>query len=198
MKFYAERPARRARQVVADALVVVWTYIWIMLAIRLHDLISKLAAPGQKLQDAGKSMSDNLSGAGNRVADVPGVGGALASPLRKAATAATGIASAGQQEQAAIHDLALTLAVLVVIVPLAMVLLGWLPLRVRWIRRAGASAALREAAAGRDLLAVRALATQPLRRLTALDPDIAAAWRRGDEAAIESLAALELRRFGLR
>ena len=51
---------------------------------------------------------------------------------------------------------------------------------------------------GKDLLALRALATQPLRRLAALDPQIAAAWRRGDPRAVETLAALELRGLGLR
>ena len=41
-------------------------------------------------------------------------------------------------------------------------------------------------------------APQPLRRLAALDPQIAAAWRRGDPRAVETLAALELRGLGLR
>ena len=48
------------------------------------------------------------------------------------------------------------------------------------------------------LLAARALATAPLPRLAALPAGTGAAWRAGDPAAVRSLAALELRRLGLR
>jgi hypothetical protein len=58
--------------------------------------------------------------------------------------------------------------------------------------------AVRGVTAGRDLLALRALATQPLGRLVALDPHIAAAWRRGDPEAVGKLASLELGSLGLR
>jgi hypothetical protein len=79
-----------------------------------------------------------------------------------------------------------------------MVVLGWLPLRLRWIRRATLAASLRARPSGRDLLALRALTRQPLRRLVAIHPDPATAWRDGENAAMESLAALELRTLGLR
>jgi hypothetical protein len=77
------------------------------------------------------------------------------------------------------------------------VLLVWLPLRVRFIRRASSAAALRASPAGRDLLALRALAHRPLRELTRLDPDVAEAWRRGDDSTVDALASLELRSLGL-
>lgn len=84
------------------------------------------------------------------------------------------------------------------IFPLGIVLLGWLPLRVRWMRRAGSATKLAAGPAGRDLLALRALATQPLGKLTRIGPDVAEAWRRGDDATVDALAALELRQLGLR
>ncbi|TBL27832.1 hypothetical protein EYA84_28020, partial [Verrucosispora sp. SN26_14.1] len=56
---------------------------------------------------------------------------------------------------------------------------------------------LAAAPAGRDLLALRALAGQPLRKLTRISPDVAEAWRQGDDATVNALAALELRRLGL-
>jgi hypothetical protein len=86
----------------------------------------------------------------------------------------------------------------VLIFPLGLVVFGWLPLRLRWKRRAGAAAVLATAPAGRDLLALRALANQPVRRLTKLSPEVAEGWRRGDEATVEALAELELRRLGVR
>jgi hypothetical protein len=96
------------------------------------------------------------------------------------------------------HDLAWALALLLLVGPVLVVLLGWLPLRVRWIRRATAAVGLRDGNAGRDLLALRALANQPLRRLTRIDPDPVGAWRDGDRSTVNALAALELRRLGVR
>ena len=57
---------------------------------------------------------------------------------------------------------------------------------------------LRRAPTGRDLLALRALARQPLRRLVTMGPDLANGWRDGDPATLDALAALELRSLGLR
>jgi hypothetical protein len=198
VKLYADRPVTVFRQLLTDLLVVAWVYVWIRVGKYVYDLVEKLAVPGREVEHAGTGLADNLSSAGKKIDRVPAVGDALASPFSHAADAARSLANAGREQQSIVHELALILAIAVVAVPLALVLFGWLPLRVRWIRRAGAAAALRGAESGRDLLALRALARQPLRRLTVLDPDIASAWRRGDPGAVEALAALELRRLGLR
>ena len=66
------------------------------------------------------------------------------------------------------------------------------------MRRAGVAAVVRDHPAGRDLLALRALAGRPLNQLTKLGPDIAQSWRDGDAAAVDALAALELSDLGLR
>jgi len=198
VKLYADRFGTRLRQLLTDVLVVIWVYIWIRLAVALHDLIDKLAAPGRKLAQAGDSIADNLRGAGGQADRIPGVGDDLAAPFNRAGDAARGLADAGREQQEIVHDVALAMSVALLVLPLGLVLFVWLPLRIRWIRRASAAAKLRGAGPGRDLLALRALATQPLTKLAALDPDIASAWRRGDADAVERLAALELRGLGLR
>jgi hypothetical protein len=195
---YAERPAIWIRQLVTDIFVVAWVYAWIRVSMWLYHLVEKLAAPGRTLEGAGTGLADNLAKAGRTVGRVPVAGDELAGPFSSAANAARSLADAGREQQAIVHKVALVMAVVVIIVPLALVLFGWLPLRVRWMRRAGAAAALRRARSGRDLLALRALATRPLRSLVRLDPEIAQLWRRGDPDAVEALAALELRRLGLR
>ncbi|MEV1288834.1 hypothetical protein [Micromonospora sp. NPDC049679] len=198
MKIYADRFPTAARQLVTDLLVVAWVYAWVRAAMWLHDLIEKLAVPGQKLEGAGGGLADNLADAGGKVGRVPIVGDDLTAPFNKAAEAARSMAEAGRDQQALVGDLALALALALLVFPLGVVLLGWLPLRVRWMRRAATAAALRSAPAGRDLLALRALATRPLRTLTRIDPDVAEAWRRGDESTVDALAELELRALGLR
>ncbi|SCL67916.1 hypothetical protein GA0070606_4666 [Micromonospora citrea] len=198
VKIYADRFPTAVRQLITDLLVVVWVYAAVRGALWLHDLVQKLAVPGQKLEGAGGGLADNLAEAGGKVGRVPLVGDELTAPFQRAAGAARSLAEAGRDQQELVDQLALALAVAVLVFPLGLVLFGWLPLRVRWVRRASSAARLAGAPAGRDLLALRALATQPLGRLTRIAPDVAEAWRRGDDATVDALAALELRQLGLR
>lgn len=198
VKIYADRFPVALRQLLTDLLVVVWVYAAIRFAQWVYDLVQKLAVPGRKLEGAGGGLADNLADAGGKVGRVPLVGDELTAPFERAAEAARAVADAGRDQQELVGQLALALAIAVLIFPLGLVLFGWLPLRLRWMRRAASAKALADAPAGRDLLALRALAGQPLRKLTRIDPDVAEAWRRGDDATVDALAALELRRLGLR
>lgn len=198
VKIYADRYPTILRQLLTDLLVVAWVYASIRFAFWLYDLVEKLAVPGQKLEGAGGGLADNLAEASGKVGRVPLVGDELTTPFTKAADAARVVAEAGRDQQEFVGQLALALSIAVLVFPLGLVLFGWLPLRVRWIRRAGSARALGTAPAGRDLLALRALAGQPLAKLTRIAPDVAEAWRRGDDATVDALAALELRRLGLK
>lgn len=198
VKIYADRFPTAARQFLTDLLVVAWVYGAIRFAMWVYDLVQKLAVPGRKLEGAGSGLADNLADAGGKVGRVPLVGDELTAPFERAADAARSMADAGRDQQELVGQLALALAVAVLIFPLGVVLVGWLPLRVRWMRRAGAAKALAAVPAGRDLLALRALASQPLGKLTRIAPDVAEAWRRGDDATVDALAALELRQLGLK
>ncbi|WBB75009.1 hypothetical protein O7602_05615 [Micromonospora sp. WMMD1128] len=198
MKIYADRFPTALRQLLTDLLVVVWVYAAIRFGFWVHDLVEKLAVPGQKLEGAGGGLADNLAEAGGKVGRVPLVGDELTAPFTRAADAARAMADAGRDQQELVGQLAVALTVAVLVFPLGLVLVGWLPLRVRWMRRAGAAKAMSAAPGGRDLLALRALAGQPLSKLNRIAPDVAEAWRRGDDATVDALAALELRGLGLR
>jgi hypothetical protein len=198
VRIYADRAMTSLRQLVTDVVMVGWLAFWVWASIWVYDKVSNLAVPGQKIENAGTGMASGLSDAGDRVGGVPAVGGALAAPFDRAAGAADALADAGRAQQAAVHNLAVALVALVLVVPIGLVLFGYVPLRLRWMRRASLAVALRERATGRDLLALRALTRQPLRRLLAIHPDPATAWRDHDTKALDSLAALELRTLGLR
>jgi hypothetical protein len=197
VKLYAERLPTAIRQLLTDIVVVVWVYLWIRAGLWVHDMVARLAVPGQKLESAGGGIADNLADAGSKVNRVPLVGDQLVKPFNGAADAARAIADAGRQQQQVVHQMAVLLAILAVSVPLALVVFLWLPLRLRWMRRAGVASAVRAEPAGRDLLALRALASRPLDELTRLGPDIAQSWRNGDAEAVDALAALELKQLGL-
>jgi hypothetical protein len=198
VKVYADRLPTAVRQLLTDIVVVLWVYLWIRAGLRVHDTVQKLGVPGQKLESAGGGIADNLADAGGKVGRVPLVGDELVKPFTGAADAARSLADAGRQQQEIVDQLAVILALAAVAVPLAVVLFLWLPRRVLWMRRAGVATAVRDQPAGRDLLALRALAGQPLNRLAKLGPDIAESWRNGDAAAVDALADLELRKLGLR
>ncbi|GIF68644.1 hypothetical protein Ais01nite_66790 [Asanoa ishikariensis] len=198
VKIYADRFPRFLLQVLTDLFVIAWVYFWIRGALWLQDQVQKLGVPGQKLEGAGSALAENLAEASSKVGRVPLVGDELTAPFEKAAGAARSVAEAGQSQQDVVGDLALALAVITAVLPILFVLLFWLPLRVRWVRRASAASRVRKSAAGRDLLALRALATQPLSKLAKLGPDVAESWRRSDDSTVEALAALELKSLGLR
>ena len=195
---YADRLPTAVRQLLTDLLVVFWVYAWIRAGIWINDMVEKLGVPGQKLQEAGTGIAGNMSEIGGKVGRVPLVGDDLTGPFNKAADAANSLAEAGRQQQEVVDNLALTMALLIIAVPLALVLFLWLPLRLRWMRRAAVASKVRNEPAGQDLLALRALATRPLNELAKLGPDIAQSWRNGDAEAVQSLAALELKDLGLK
>ncbi|MFD3806939.1 hypothetical protein ACFWSF_29435 [Streptomyces sp. NPDC058611] len=200
MRLYAQTPARRNRQVLGDliALVLMAAAVWFALAVR--DAIMLLAEPGRRVERSGDSLAAALGDAGDAASDVPLVGGLLEKPLRSAADAGTGFADAGQSLQHTVDQVATLTTTALIVVPVAVVLLLWLPPRLRWIRRSTTVRRLLDAPGGTDLLALRAL-TGPLRDLAALPAPaggLAGAWRRGDRQVIADLSAVAVRRAGLR
>ena len=99
---------------------------------------------------------------------------------------------------ASIERLALVAGWLVFLIPVALVVALWLPRRIRFYRQAKASQQFLDSSADLDLFALRAMASQPLYVLAGVSDDPVRAWRDGDRQVIDQLAAIELRRNGLR
>ncbi|MFG2622632.1 hypothetical protein ACGFXC_33970 [Streptomyces sp. NPDC048507] len=200
MRLYAQTPARRNRQLLGDliAAALVAAAVWFALTVR--ELIMLLAEPGRKVESSGDGLASELAKAGDAASRVPFVGDVLKKPLQSAADASTGFADAGQSLQDTVGQIAdLTTAALIA-VPVAFVLLLWLPPRLRWIRRSATLRHLFDGPGGADLLALRALTGPPgdLAALAAPAGGLADAWRRGDPQVIADLSAVALRRAGLR
>ncbi|MBW0105816.1 hypothetical protein [Pseudonocardia sp. KRD291] len=196
MRLYAERPERLGRQVVADVLAAAWTVLAVVVGVTVHDGLLALQAPGRTLADAGGRIGETFAGAAGAARTIPFVGEDLARAFDPATGTGADLVRAGQEYGDTIATVALWSGVLVTLGALLPVLLGWLPLRLRYARRAGAAVVARETCP--DLLALRALGRVPVRRLVQVAPDPATAWRRGDPAVIHRLAALELSDLGLR
>ena len=196
--FYAETPARRTRQVVGDAWLVLWSVLWIWAAFRVHDLVMNLAAPGLAVADGATDLAGSIDSAGDSISQVPLVGDTLGAPFDGMSSAALSIADAGQATADAVSLLARFLAIALAVLGIASFAMFWVPIRIAFIRRATAARRFVDAAEDLDLFALRAMARQPLHVLARITDDPAGAWRREDREVIHALAALELREEGLR
>ena len=195
MKWYAETARLRTRQLLLDALVVLWVLVWVRIGLAVDSAVRRLGAPGRELQEAGNGLSSGLGRAAEQADDVPVLGGGLSAPLDAAAGAGDALARAGAAQQDAVGTLAVVLALLLAGIPIAWAVQRWLPARLRWAQQATAASRLRGDV---ELFALRAATMRPLSELARLGPDPVGRWRRGEPGAAEALAALELRAHGLR
>ncbi|MFP5072693.1 hypothetical protein ACLFMI_23880 [Pseudonocardia nantongensis] len=196
MRWYAERPGRVARQLVADLIALLWAVLAVVAGTTVREGLNALRGPGDALVGAGGQVTDSFTEIAGTVSGLPFVGGDLSRALDPAVGAGTRLADAGQEFGDTVATVADWAGVLIPLLLLLPVLLGWLPLRLRYARRAGAAVGARGVAP--DLLAVRALARVPVARLTRIAPDPAAAWRSGGPEVVQRLAELELADLGLR
>jgi hypothetical protein len=194
---YASTPGRLVLQIVSDVIVALWTTLWVLIAWAVHSAISKIADFGRQVEHGANGVAHNLDSASDRADRIPILGDALSKPLTSAGDAAQKMAAAGHDLHSTATWLAVLLALAVAGPPTLAIILPWLIRRLRFFRRKRTVLALAATPAGEQLLAMRALANRPLRRLAAVNADPVGGWRRGDPAVINGLAALELRSAGL-
>jgi hypothetical protein len=198
MKLYADTPGRFSRQLLGDLVVVGWVALWVWLALQLRERLLRLAGPGESLQRAGTSFTGSLNDAGDKVGRLPVVGDDVAGAFRQAGGAGDTIADAGRRQVDAVHQLALFVPGLLLLLAAGIVVALWLPARVRWTREAGAVRRLLSGPDALEVFATRAVVRRSTRELAALPEATVTRWRAGDEDAATALAALELRSLGLR
>ena len=199
MKLYADRPVRVLRQLFGDLLVVIAVYWAVRLGQGTHAKVGALAAPGREAEQSARALDGKLRDTAGNLRDTPLVGDTIASPFRDLAATSRDLAASAQDYQDSVERLAIMAGIMVAAVPIIVLLVLWLPHRLAWVVEASAaSRLLRRSPAAAELLAVRALARQPLRRLARLEPHVVADWKVGDLAATEELAQLELDELGLR
>ncbi|HUL99533.1 MAG TPA: hypothetical protein VLU24_08995 [Mycobacterium sp.] len=194
---YASRPVRLVGQLVSDIVMISWTVLWVWIGVAVYSAVAAVAEAGRRVDSGATDLAGNLDSAGQRADRIPLLGDALSTPLSAAGGAAHDIAGAGQSLDTAASWLAWLLAFAVAGFPILALAMPWLLLRLRFVRRKHTIVGLAQTPAGVQLLALRALANRPLRRLASVSPDPVGAWRREDVHAIHGLAALELRAVGV-
>jgi hypothetical protein len=198
MKFYSDFAAHRSRQIAVDVFAIAFMAAWIWLGVFVHSLVIGLTDFGVQMERAGAGFRETMTDVGENLGGVPLIGGGIRGPFDSASDAGATLEAAGASQQVAVQNLALGLGAGIAVLPVLAILVLWLVPRLRFARRAATARRLVSAGAGVDLLALRALTSQRLTTLGAIDADPMAAWRRGDEAVMRSLAALELKSSGVR
>lgn len=152
---------------------------------------------GRTVASAGSKLHSTLDSAAGAIGGLPVVGSQASSPLSGAARAANQLTAAGEQQQASVGHLSLAVGLIVALVPIAVVLVLWLPRRLAFARRAAAVTRLASLDGGIELLALRALTWSGPDDLLRISPRPVDAWRRGDTLETHLLAELAQRDAGV-
>jgi hypothetical protein len=197
VKLYARTPGRRNGQIAVDVAGIVWTVLWVVIAVTVYRRVASLADSLRGAAGGGTGLADNLRSAADQAAQVPLVGSQLSGPISSAADSASTIASRGYQTADSLMHGGLLIAIVIAAAPILLFWLGWLPGRLRFARNAVAGQRFIDAQADLELFALRAIAGQPLHVLARISSDPVAAWRTGDRRVIAELAKLELGSAGI-
>ena len=136
MRLYPDVPARRARTLLGDLLMLALVLLLAVLGVTVHDAVDRLAVLGEGVSGAGGAVAGGFDAAADAVDGTPLVGGRIAGGLRDAGEGTGGnVAELGDRGEDAVHRLALVLGLLVFALPTALVLIRWLPARLAQVRR---------------------------------------------------------------
>jgi len=181
-----------------DIGVAVWIAVWVVVGVLVwHDIGAQagLATDVIKVGGAVRQTGDALGVVGG----LPLVGGQIGSFADRIKAMGADVQSSGQDSRTAVRRSAAVAGLAAGLLPTAMVLLLYLPVRLRWRRDVAAVAAALPGAADAPALdaylARRALASLSWDELCSVAPDPWGAVERGD---CRALADAELARLGLR
>lgn len=181
-----------------DLGVAVWVVVWVVLGVLLWNDLSaqtQMSDDVIKVGAAVRSTGEALAVVGG----LPLVGGGIGDFADRIQTMGAEVEASGQDSRGGIERAAVVAGLGVGVLPAALVLLLYLPARIRWKRYTGAIAAALPGAANdpalEQYLARRAVDALPWDTLRAITPDPWGAIGRGE---CRALADAELERLGLR
>jgi hypothetical protein len=181
-----------------DLGIVVWVAVWVALGVLMWHDIRAQTQIGADVIKVGTAVKDTGQALGV-VGGLPLVGGSIGDFAAKIETMGAEVAASGASSQAGIERIAVIAGLGVGILPAALALFLYLPVRVRWRRYVRAIADALPGSAGQpafeQYLARRAADALPWDRLRQLSDD---PWRAIAGGDFRALADAELARLGLR
>ena len=181
-----------------DIGVAVWILVWIGLGVLIWSDIRAQAQLSANVVKVGTAVKDTGQALGV-VGGLPLVGGQIGEFAGRIEAMGAEVEASGQDSRDGIERTAVIAGLCVGVLPAVLVLLLYLPARLRWKRYVGAIAAALPGAAGdpafEQYLARRATDALPWDALRAITPD---PWRDIAHGEYRALADAELERLGLR
>lgn len=196
--WYSDYPAARTRQITTDILAVAVIILAVLAGVAVGSAVGSLGEVGRQVELAGQGFETTLGDAGASLGTVPLVGEGIRAPFDEASAAGAALADAGRSLQDAVGVVAILSAVVTAAGPVIFVVLVWLLPRLLFLRRSRETRALYRSPNGPALLALRALSRRPLAELSTVSATPLDAWRANDPGVVVGLAALELRRAGVK
>ena len=130
-----------------DAGVVVWIVVWVVLGVVIWSDIRAQAQLSTDVIKVGTAVKDTGQALGV-VGGLPLVGGRIGEFADRIETMGTEVEASGEDSKAGIERIAVIAGFAVGVLPAALVLLLYVPARVRWKRYVGAIAAALRGAVG--------------------------------------------------
>lgn len=205
-KLYPDLLMPRLGFILADLAALLWIALWLYVGDLVYNAVHTLDGIGNGLIQNGKAFDSAVTQFQNFVAGAPlGIG----SNLRDAASVFHGppatLIQTGTNELQAVANLATLLGAVVAVIPILIVLLNFIPWRIRRTRGfRNLDYMLRQPGAGAvsttmQVLAARAIYTMPYDRLLDYSPDPIQEWREGRyynlARATMSEEGLDVRRY---
>lgn len=197
MNVYARSSRLLVAQVLADAAMLAWIAACWWCGRLADSFLRGLAQPAVDAGRAATQVKGQLTDAADQVKDLPLVGDQLRAPFDQVSGSVDGLVQAADAQVVAINQAATATGWAVFLAPVLLALAFWLPWRVAQVRAARQLKSLSSSPAGDELLALRALATQPLAALMNVTSDPVAVWRSGDPEAMRRLADVALHAGGV-
>ena len=180
-----------------DVFVAVWAIGWWFGSRFVDGTIRAIAEPARQTQRITSDLARQTTDAATQASGVPLVGEQLRQPFDGMAGSLGDLALAAADQVAQVERVALVLGWATALVPILIALVWWVPRRLGFVARTAEMRRLAASPEGTQLLALRALATQPLSSLQRVASDPVAAWRSGDPVVTTQLADLELTSAGV-
>jgi hypothetical protein len=141
MRLYPSVPGPLRRTVALDVLALLLLALFAWLGFKVHDVVAELNALSRGVVGAGTSVQDTLRQAGDAVGATPIVGGSLRDSLQDAGRGAGGaVIEAGRRGEEGVDSAADLLGLLTWAIPSLLVLVRYVPDRVRQVSRLTAGA----------------------------------------------------------
>src|SRR4051812_7448777 len=149
--WYAQRRGRMLGQLAGDLFMVVWIVLWWLAGRFTQRIVDAIATPARSSADAARRLADQVGQAAEQSGRIPGIGDELRKPFDAAVGSLQSVINAADEQVATIERAGLLLGWLVSLIPVVLLLVIWLPARIRFVLRARAAKPFLDAEADLDL-----------------------------------------------